>query len=107
MVVLTLNDEAIAVETAGKGSADAVNLALVQAIQEAGFDVAFFPPFIVVLRHSGSSEGLTRVGWRSTDPGITSSDLALLPEVGLSAPDEPAPPGGSTSPRDPKRRLKP
>lgn len=107
VLVLTLNDQAIAVETAGKGSADAVNLALVQSIQEAGFDVAFFPPFIVVLRHSGSAEGLTRVGWRSTDPGITSSDMALLPEVWLGASDGAAPSNGQTSPRDPKRRLQP
>ncbi len=107
VLVLTLNDQAIAVETAGKGSADAVNLALVQAIQQAGFDVAFFPPFILVLRHSGSAEGLTRVGWRSTDPGITSSDLALLPEAWLGASDGTAPSSGPTSPGNPKRRLKP
>jgi len=107
VVVLTLNNEAIAVQTASKGSTDAVNLALVRAIQEAGFDVAFIPPFIVVLRHSGSAEGLTRVGWRSTDPGITLSDLALLPEAGLGASDGAAPPSGSTSPTDPKVRLKP
>ena len=106
VLVLTLNSQAIAVETAGKGSADAVNLALVQAVQQAGFDVVFFPPFIVVLRHSGSAEGLTRVGWRSTDPGITLSDLTLLPEAWPSASEGEAPASGQTSPGDPKR-LKP
>jgi hypothetical protein len=104
--VLTLNDQAIAVETAGKWSADAVNLALVQAIQAAGFEVAFFPPFIAVLRHSGSSEGLTRVGWRSTDPGITSCDLALLPEAWSDPLDGAATDSKSTPPTGQKRRLK-
>jgi hypothetical protein len=107
VVVLTLNDQAITVETAGKGSADAVNLALVRVIQEAGFDVAFFPPFIVVLGHSGSAEGLTSLGWRSTDPAITLSDLALLPEALLGATEEATPSSGQPSSNDPKRRLKP
>jgi hypothetical protein len=87
VIVLTLDDRIITVETGGLGSADAVNLALVEATRQAGFEVAFFPPFIVVLRYSGSSQGLTRLGWRSTDPGITLADLALLPEAGTGSVD--------------------
>lgn len=102
VLIVTLNQQTVVVETSGKGSAAAVALALIEALQVAGFWVDYVPPFIVVRRNLANGEGITRLGLRSTDPAIVSSDLALLPEIPLgSASSGPGPgsdPGSEPGP---------
>ncbi len=78
-LVVTLNDRRVVVETTGKGSAAAVNAALVQAIRAAEFQVDYVSPMIIISRDLRSGAGLTLLGLQSTDPGIFLSDLALVP----------------------------
>jgi hypothetical protein len=78
-IVLTLNDRAVSVDVSGLDRAAAVQ-ALLEAIRRADFVAEFTPPFILVSRDLKSGGGLERVGWRTTDTVLVSSDLALLPE---------------------------
>lgn len=109
-LILTLNNETVAVETSGKGSAGAVTLALIQALQEAGFWVDFVPPFIVVRRNPANGEDITSLGLRSTDPAIVTSDLALLPELSSGSSSSDPGPGqssGSGQPSSGEKKRKP
>jgi hypothetical protein len=110
VLIVTLNQDTVVVETSGKGSAAAVALALIEALQAAGFWVDYVPPFIVVRRSLATGESITRLGLRSTDPAIISSDLALLPEItpgsGSSSPG-PGPDPGSGPGGSGEKKLKP
>jgi hypothetical protein len=86
-IVVTLNDRVATVNTAWNRTASKVTEALVQAIRNAGFLVEVQPPEIVVLWDTVNSSTLTRVGLRSTDPAIVTSDVGLdpLPAEGSAA----------------------
>ena len=79
MVSLTVNDTVVTVPTGSLHSPLEVNLALMNQL---------VPTFAVILNdgylHIRSKHlmgtGIRRIQFRSTDPGIVSSDLSLLPE---------------------------
>jgi hypothetical protein len=54
-----------------------VTLALVAAIRQAGFEVEYQRPHIVVFKDRSTGSGLTHIRFESTDPGIVKSEIAL------------------------------
>jgi hypothetical protein len=77
-IFLTLNGQTVSVNTTGLANASAVTVALILALQGAGYLVESHPPYFVVKRGPNGSS-FTQVGLRSTDSAITTSDVGLLP----------------------------
>jgi len=77
-IELTLNDRAVpVVQTVFHTDPREVSLALVAAIRQANFDVAYQRPYIVVLKDLDTGSGLTKIRFESTDSGIVKSEIAL------------------------------
>jgi hypothetical protein len=80
-VIVTLNDRAVTVDTQEGTTATALAEALAEAIRLAGFAAELSAPVILVRGDLQTGGGVSLVGWRSTDPALHASDLALLPDA--------------------------
>jgi hypothetical protein len=84
LIELTLNGRVVpAVNTAFYANPRQVSFALVAAIEQAGFDVTYQRPYITVIHDNVNDAGLTRIRFRSTDPAIVRSEIALEPQEHL------------------------
>ncbi|HKY33615.1 MAG TPA: hypothetical protein VJV23_13880 [Candidatus Polarisedimenticolia bacterium] len=77
-VIVTLNDRLIAVSTTGLDPAR-LPPAVLAAIGNAGFDAVLQGGEIRVTWDVMNDSGINRVGFRSTDPALVSSDCSLQP----------------------------
>jgi len=96
LIEVTLNDRPVpAIETAFHADSGDVTHALVAAIRQAHFQVQYQRPYIVVTKDRTTGSGLTKIRFRSTDPGITRSEIALEPQERsapvLEVPEPPLP----------------
>ena len=58
-----------------------INADIVRELRAAGLTITYQAPYFYIRNHTGLPRGVHVVHFRSTDPGITRSDLALLPEA--------------------------
>jgi hypothetical protein len=84
-IVVTLNDRTVRVPTDGLATTAELTEALLAAIWAADFAAEASSPLILVHFDRRNGSGITRLGWRSTDPALVSSDVAILPESATGA----------------------
>jgi hypothetical protein len=80
LVELIINGTVIRVTFLPSTPPSAINTALIQQARAYGFDVTNVTPYLYVRNLNHSPYGIRRLRWRSTDTGITRSDLGLYPE---------------------------
>jgi hypothetical protein len=78
-ILLTVNNTEVSVPTSLYPTAGEINSELQSLLRRAAFDVRKVDQFLQV-RATVPVDGIRRVQFRSTDPGIRRSDLSLLPE---------------------------
>lgn len=90
-VFVRVNDTQLELSTSVYQTSVEISAAIVAQLRAAGFLVIYAPPYIVIQDFdTGPNGGIRRVQFRSTDHGIVSSDLAILPPE--EAPGNPPPP---------------
>ena len=82
-VYLTVNDTVVTVPTGGLDSPLEVNLALMTRLVNTPFTVTLVGDYLQIRSRKLMGTGIRRIQFRSTDPGIVSSDLGLLTEGDL------------------------
>ncbi len=63
-----------------------INADMARGLRAGGLTIAYQAPYFFISNHTGIPRGVHVLQYRSTDPGITRSDLALLPEDDPSVP---------------------
>ena len=78
-VFVRVNDTEIEIPTSVYPTSVEITAAIVSGLRNEGFLVLYGPPYIHIVDMSGAiGGGIRRLQFRSTDHGITASDLALL-----------------------------
>jgi len=79
MVFVTVNNTTVSVSTSAFPTAAAINAEIIRQLG-VPFSVTIAGNYFHVHIRSGMGDGIHVVQFRSTDPGIVSSDLSLLPD---------------------------
>jgi len=87
-VILQIDDARMTVRTDLFPTALAVNAEIVRQLHIAGYAARAEGSCLFAIRNRGTNPGIRRLQFRSTDPGVTRSDLSLLPPDDTDLPDD-------------------